>query len=100
MALNYKKNKESKETNGTITKYFLWISTQKVSKTENKSLSFNIKHKNDKTKETWKKFRSSKLEHVFMLQFPLDETLGYRSKISLGILSQTSNVFQIIITPP
>ena len=36
-----------------------------------------------------------------MLQFPLDETLGYRSKISLGISSQkSSNVFQrIIITP-
>ena len=42
-----------------MSKYFLWISIQKISKTENESLSFTIKHKNDKTK-----FKTSKLEHL------------------------------------
>ena len=46
-----------------MTKYFLGISIKKILKTENESLSFNIKH-NDKTKETQKKFKTRKLEHL------------------------------------
>ena len=83
-----------------MTKYFLWISIQKIFKTENESLPFNIKH-NGKTK---KLRRNSKLVNlsIFMLKLPLDETLHYKSKIYSGILSQkSSNIFRrIIITPP
>ena len=43
--------KVPKETKGK-TKYLIWVSIQKTDKTEDKSLSFNIKHKNDKTNET------------------------------------------------